>query len=86
MKAPGLKVQHPANRTSPTCLLRPDVEIVIVGAGLSGCMGVRLRQAGRVSFLILEKSSELGGTWHDNRYPGCACHIPSQRVTTFRWS
>ncbi|KAF5714437.1 monooxygenase [Fusarium globosum] len=25
----------------------------------------------------LEKNSDLGGTWLENRYPGCACDIPS---------
>jgi len=29
------------------------------------------------SFLIVEKSEDIGGTWWDNRYPGCACDIPS---------
>lgn len=25
------------------------------------------------NFVILEKSSSVGGTWHDNKYPGCCC-------------
>jgi cation diffusion facilitator CzcD-associated flavoprotein CzcO len=25
------------------------------------------------NFIILEKSSSIGGTWHDNKYPGCCC-------------
>ena len=28
-------------------------------------------------FTILEKGSSLGGTWHENLYPGCACDVPS---------
>ncbi len=52
--------------------------IVIVGAGISGlCLAIRLRQAGIDSFTILEKSSDVGGTWLDNSYPGCGCDIPS---------
>jgi cation diffusion facilitator CzcD-associated flavoprotein CzcO len=27
--------------------------------------------------LILERDSEVGGTWHANSYPGCACDVPS---------
>jgi len=27
--------------------------------------------------VILEKAAEIGGTWRDNTYPGCACDIPS---------
>lgn len=54
------------------------VDVLIIGAGFSGLgMGIKLREAGMQSFLILEKSSEIGGTWWDNRYPGCACDIPS---------
>jgi cation diffusion facilitator CzcD-associated flavoprotein CzcO len=25
------------------------------------------------NFVILEKSGGLGGTWRDNKYPGCCC-------------
>ncbi len=58
--------------------VKPDVDVLIVGAGFSGLgLGVRLKQAGRDSFLIIEKADEVGGTWRDNTYPGCACDIPS---------
>jgi cation diffusion facilitator CzcD-associated flavoprotein CzcO len=40
-------------------------------------MGIKLLEAGMNSFLIVEKSADIGGTWWDNRYPGCACDIPS---------
>src|SRR5260221_5385093 len=53
-------------------------DILIVGSGFSGlCLGVRLRQSRQNSFLIIEKGADIGGTWRDNRYPGCACDIPS---------
>src|SRR5271156_6050374 len=52
--------------------------IVIVGAGFGGIgMGIALKKAGFSDFVILEKSDDLGGTWHDNQYPGCACDVPS---------
>jgi cation diffusion facilitator CzcD-associated flavoprotein CzcO len=54
------------------------VDVLIVGAGFSGlCMAIQLRRAGIESFLIVEKGPEIGGTWWFNRYPGCACDIPS---------
>lgn len=28
-------------------------------------------------FVILERRSGVGGTWYDNRYPGCQCDVPS---------
>jgi cation diffusion facilitator CzcD-associated flavoprotein CzcO len=27
------------------------------------------------NFIILEKSTSIGGTWHDNKYPGCCCDV-----------
>ncbi len=54
------------------------VDTLIIGAGFSGlCMAIKLRQAGMDSFLVIEKSEGIGGTWWENRYPGCACDIPS---------
>ncbi|MDX6296583.1 MAG: hypothetical protein QOI51_440 [Nocardioidaceae bacterium] len=51
---------------------------MIIGSGFSGLgMAIRLKQAGRHDFVILEKAEDLGGTWRDNTYPGCACDIPS---------
>jgi cation diffusion facilitator CzcD-associated flavoprotein CzcO len=40
-------------------------------------MGIQLDKAGFHDFVILEKSGGVGGTWNYNRYPGCACDIPS---------
>ncbi len=55
-----------------------QTEVAIVGSGFAGlCMGIKLREAGIEDFVILEKAGELGGTWRDNTYPGCACDIPS---------
>lgn len=56
---------------------RQHHDVVIVGSGFSGiAMGVALRAAGR-DFTILEKAAEIGGTWRDNRYPGCECDVPA---------
>jgi cation diffusion facilitator CzcD-associated flavoprotein CzcO len=53
-------------------------DVVIVGAGMGGiCAAIRLRAAGVQSLLVLERSAEVGGTWRDNIYPGCACDVPS---------
>jgi cation diffusion facilitator CzcD-associated flavoprotein CzcO len=50
---------------------------LIIGTGFSGLgMGIALQRQG-VDFLILEKADEIGGTWRDNSYPGCACDVPS---------
>jgi len=50
---------------------------VIIGTGFSGLgMAIALQKQG-VDFVILEKADDVGGTWRDNSYPGCACDIPS---------
>ena len=54
-----------------------DLNVIIVGAGVSGlCMGKKLKDEG-AKFTILEKSPRLGGTWWENTYPGCGCDVPS---------
>ena len=30
-----------------------------------------------MNFVILEKTSSVGGTWCENKYPGVACDVPS---------
>lgn len=61
-----------------TKVLKPDYEVVVIGAGFSGIgAGIRLRQAKIGSFVILEKAADLGGTWRDNTYPGIAVDITS---------
>ena len=56
----------------------PEVEIAIIGSGFSGLgAGMRLLREGRHDFLILERASDIGGTWRDNSYPGCCCDVPS---------
>jgi cation diffusion facilitator CzcD-associated flavoprotein CzcO len=55
-----------------------DAEVIIVGAGFGGLgMAIQLQKAGRHSFIVLEQADDVGGTWRDNVYPGCACDIPS---------
>ena len=51
----------------------PHQRIAIVGSGFSGLgMAVRLKQEGIHDFVVLERADDLGGTWRDNSYPGCA--------------
>ncbi|MGH3519251.1 MAG: flavin-containing monooxygenase [Haloechinothrix sp.] len=57
---------------------RERAKVVIVGTGFSGLgMAIQLKNAGITDFVILEKADEVGGTWRDNSYPGCACDIQS---------
>ncbi len=55
-----------------------DADVLIIGAGFGGLgMAIRLKRSRKASFLVLERGAELGGTWRDNIYPGCACDIPA---------
>ncbi|MEO6891870.1 MAG: NAD(P)/FAD-dependent oxidoreductase [Ktedonobacteraceae bacterium] len=54
------------------------VRVAILGTGFSGLgMAIRLKQRGYNDFEVLERATDIGGTWRDNTYPGCACDIPS---------
>ncbi|TGM61611.1 flavin-containing monooxygenase [Leptospira adleri] len=54
------------------------LDAVIVGTGFAGLgMGVRLKEKGIHSFVILEQADGVGGTWRDNHYPGAACDVQS---------
>lgn len=58
--------------------------MAIVGAGFSGLgMARQLQLAGIDDFVVLERGDEVGGTWRDNRYPGCACDV---RSPLYSWS
>ena len=52
--------------------------VLIIGSGFAGIgMAIKLRERGITEIVILERAADLGGTWRDNRYPGCACDVES---------
>src|SRR5579875_2047823 len=54
------------------------VGVLIVGSGFAGLgAAIRLAKEGYHDFLVVERGSEVGGTWRDNTYPGAACDVPS---------
>ena len=47
-------------------------DIAIIGSGFGGlCAAIRLKKAG-YDVVVFERATEVGGTWRDNTYPGCA--------------
>ncbi|MBV8785824.1 MAG: alpha/beta hydrolase fold domain-containing protein [Mycobacterium sp.] len=55
----------------------PDVDVVVVGAGIAGLyLTYRLSRAG-YRFRVFEAADDLGGTWYWNRYPGARVDVPS---------
>src|SRR3954462_6708742 len=58
--------------------MNEHVDIAIIGSGFAGIgAAIRLQQAGFDDYVVLERSGDVGGTWRDNSYPGCACDVPS---------
>lgn len=57
---------------------RSNVQVVIIGSGFAGLgMAIGLKRAGVHDFVVLEKAGDVGGTWRENTYPGCACDVQS---------
>jgi cation diffusion facilitator CzcD-associated flavoprotein CzcO len=69
MGGTGVQVQVPVGNRDYT-----NAAVVIIGAGISGiCVAIDLLKKNYRNFVILEKGGGIGGTWRDNKYPGCCC-------------
>ena len=65
-----------ANGSQPRSGRAPRV--LVIGAGFGGiATAIELRRHGITDVTILERASDLGGTWFYNTYPGAACDVPS---------
>lgn len=53
-------------------------ETLIIGTGFSGLLAaIRLKKKNLDDFVLLERGSDIGGTWRDNSYPGAEVDIPT---------
>jgi 4-hydroxyacetophenone monooxygenase len=51
--------------------------VLVMGAGMSGiCASIELQRRG-IRHGIIERHRDVGGTWLENRYPGCGVDVPS---------
>ncbi|KAK2879979.1 hypothetical protein FQN49_000705 [Arthroderma sp. PD_2] len=61
---------------------RESFKIIMVGCGPAGIdfLHHAIKEFGSssgVEFVCFDKNDDVGGTWLENRYPGCACDVPS---------
>ena len=71
--------RRPAPRCGPARVPPSHIRIAIVGTGFSG-LGALLALSDEGygdELILLERRSDVGGTWHDNLDPGCRCDVPS---------
>jgi cation diffusion facilitator CzcD-associated flavoprotein CzcO len=62
------------------------IRIVCIGAGASGLdVAKNVRRLKNAELQIYEKNEAVGGTWLENRYPGCGCDIPSHNYQ-YSWA
>src|SRR3954463_1362534 len=70
---PATRARNGAGRSR-----RKHVSVLVIGSGFAGLgAAIRLMKEGRDDFLVIERGSEVGGTWRDNTYPGAAGGGPS---------
>lgn len=62
------------------------IRLICIGAGIAGIAAAYKyqRDLTNVDFIIYERNEDVGGTWLENRYPGCACDIPAHAYT-YSW-
>jgi cation diffusion facilitator CzcD-associated flavoprotein CzcO len=62
------------------------MRIVLMGAGASSLNFFKKaeEEMENLEMVCYEKNRDIGGTWLENRYPGCACDIPSVNYQ-FSW-
>ncbi|WP_405136604.1 flavin-containing monooxygenase [Nocardia sp. NBC_01388] len=62
----------------------PQFEVAVIGAGPGGiAAAAKLRMAGIDDIIVLERADDVGGSWHENHYPGISVDVPS---TTYQYS
>ncbi|KIW78333.1 hypothetical protein Z517_08168 [Fonsecaea pedrosoi CBS 271.37] len=79
--ANGYRIQEQLSGTE-----RP-IRIIHVGAGASGICFSKFAAESlhNAEWVCYDKNADIGGTWLENRYPGCACDIPSVNYQ-FTWA
>lgn len=58
-------------------VLPTGFKVLIIGAGFAGiCAAIKLQALG-IPYVVVEKNSDIGGTWFDNNYPDAGVDTPN---------
>lgn len=77
LMAHELGLPEPGRQSAGPAPVPDGFQALIIGAGVSGlCAAVSLGRAG-IPYTILERNDSIGGTWLENRYPGCGVDTPN---------
>ena len=64
-------------RWSEPPVIPTGFKVLIIGAGFAGiCAAIKLQALG-IPFVVIEKNSDIGGTWFDNNYPDAGVDTPN---------
>ncbi|KDR80777.1 hypothetical protein GALMADRAFT_1106097 [Galerina marginata CBS 339.88] len=81
---------HPPPAVDTSRLNKPihhqrPLKVICIGAGASGLLLAYKLQRSFENFELTcyEKNDDIGGTWYENKYPGCACDVAAH---TYTWS
>jgi 4-hydroxyacetophenone monooxygenase len=87
-----MAAEHMGFRAAPARRARPTVgtgfHVLVIGAGVSGLTASKNLQDAGIAHTVVEKNPRVGGTWIDNRYPGCGVDTPSYlySLSFFPWA
>ncbi|MEM1232258.1 MAG: NAD(P)/FAD-dependent oxidoreductase, partial [Pseudomonadota bacterium] len=51
---------------------QPDYDVIAIGAGFAGLAVIHFMREAGLSVKVIDRASDIGGTWTWNRYPGAA--------------
>ena len=64
----------PYTPVEPRPPISEDIDVAVLGGGLSGLLAAaRVKQTGVSSLRVIEQAGDFGGAWYWNRYPGIQC-------------
>jgi len=77
MEEMGYRDRRVEWHTPPAADRLEDFKALVIGAGFTGlCAAYRLKEMG-FAFEVLEKNTEVGGTWWENTYPESGVDTPN---------